>query len=362
MTQDERRLCEKMARTGFSVIFRGAGHKLVFANPQDEMTKERYQRMRSAGVEIANFKDGLVYYYADEWVLSDGEFIAQNEVVKSMPVFLAYDNKLGISDLGSLKCTAQTVDLTDFLGVVYTEDLTAEQLIVGNDVRYDLDADIITFDNAAKCGEHYAERLLGGRDYCDMNARAKRVRILGAEPIISMYYAFFKSCITNLDMLETDLSKCEAFRAFCKETRSLQEVHISRIAEGADCSDAFSDSGLPASFNERTLKANEIEKLSVAFSEKSMYTSMVDEEDFKIIVANMEDDAVKRKFKDYELVSVFCKSKNDRYKHRYKFLFRKGVGVHKEVTAYIWDTFPRMDEAYREKLQNAILKLNGWIS
>mgnify|MGYP004455231471 CR=1 FL=1 len=362
MTQDERRLCEKMARTGFSVMFRGAGHKLVFANPQDEITKEQYQRMRSAGVEIANFNDGLVYYYTDEWALSDGEFFAQSEVVKSIPIFLEFDNKLGIDDLSPLKCVAQTVDLTDFLGVVNTDHLTADQLIIGNDVRYDSQSNIITFVDAAACGEYYAERLLGKRDYLDMNAQAKRVRIIGDEPIMSMGWAFCHSCVTSLDMLETDLSKCKSFLSFCRNAHSLQEVHLGKITEGVICNGAFSDSGLPASFNENTLNANEIEKLSVAFTTKPMYTSMVDEENFKIIVANMEEDAIKRRFNDYEIVSVFCKSKDDSYKHRYKFLFRKGVGVHGEVFDYIWDTFPRMDRAYREKLQNAMLKLNGWIS
>ena len=155
-----------------------------------------------------------------------------------------------------MRVVAKQVDLTEFCGVVTLETLTADELIIGNDVRNVRKSFQVTCDE-------YAKRLLGERSYHGLCPQVSKLKVVGNTPITTLRHACGPvNCLHSVDFSEANLKECLDLHAFCAKSRNLQEVSIGEICTSANCSEAFEGAdALPSFYNSATLSSNELVKI-----------------------------------------------------------------------------------------------------
>lgn len=347
MDKVNRVLCEKMISIGCNVMFKAAGRKWVFLNidAEDGPRDEQLIRLRENGIEFIELNGTFTFYYAEDYDYVNGSFIAMKDLVTSFPIACCTQDRPS-----TLRVLAKHVDLTDFCGVIDMTGLSAEELIVGDAVRF---KDLYFLDI-----DSYADEVFEKRDYSSLTLKATSVKIVGDTPITSMQVSFTNTDILkSVDLSEANLTECMNFKEFCAYSKRLQSVRIGEINKNAQCTGAFlGDELLPKYYNSSTLKSNELAKIQAIQEKKPALYVVIDEPNLKIAATNLSAEAIESVFSDYTCKVIPYQRAEDSVVYPYAFLFRKGVQITDEVYKYLCNGFPELvqeltGKTFQEALQ-----------
>lgn len=345
MDEMNRVLCRKMQAAGCQVAFKSVDNKWIFIRSVINYSDEQRAKLKAAGIGVAEFPTGLIYYYLDEWELNAAEFYAKKPIVKSVPVVVAADeladyNLIPISVNTEPIFEGATIDLTDFYGVIFEEYIVANKVIIGGNVRF---RHHMTAENITDVD--YMEVLVGPRNMFNLRLSADEIVFTGEEPISNMSFALCQSTVRILDMSKANLTKCDSFVGLCKGTVDLCEVNASEISSHALANSTFEDIGLGLEFRASLFGESLVD--SIACSQ----ISLVDTDDFKVFMSEVYKQFCFDQYPEYEVITFKYRRKLDPYVRWYAFLFRKGAAVSEDTAAAIRSEFPDLDIETRKKIQ-----------
>lgn len=221
MTDTDRILCRKMQSMGYTVALKSTESKWTFIDPTAEISEERSEKLRAAGVCEVDITDGRIYYFLKDWHLRNFSFYPRRMIAISVPVVASYN--LGRPFIWYKCIKTAEIDLTDFYGVTDAIFLYAEKLIIGNGM--------CLMSNSVKPvikQSPYMETLLGCRDLMGLRANARNVTIVGDEPVTSLCRALMSSYVETLDMSDVNLSECQSFAGLCNDVFMLRTVDLGK--------------------------------------------------------------------------------------------------------------------------------------
>ena len=234
MTNTDRILCRKMQSTGHTVALKSAESKWIFIDPTAEISEERSEKLRAAGIGEVNIIGGRIYYFLKDWHLKNFDFYARQPIVTSVPVVASY--QMGRPFIWYKCIKTAEIDLTDFYGVTDSGFLYAEKLIIGDGMRLAM--------NSVKPAVKqipYMGTLLGCRDLGGLRANARNVVIVGDEPVTSLCHASMSSYVETLDMSDVNLSECRSFIDLCGDAFKLRTVNLGKNSSRVSDIIAFND-------------------------------------------------------------------------------------------------------------------------
>lgn len=345
MTKTEKVLIHKMWEKGYHVFFHASGKNWVFLDSNEEITEERMQGFRDAGLGIAYVSKLPYLYYKDDYDYVNNEFVARKNIVYSVPVRIS-DNP---AKMQPFSVSADVIDLSDFCYILSCGYIKADRIILGDDVR------LVSWGVR---GENLLD-VFSERSYVGMRdmLHVRQIKLVGDSPVTNMQsFLSGNKYVVELDLTDVNIKECLNLENFCRGCANLKEVKIGEVSEKACCTNAFRGSGLPSYYTPSALQGNELKKIADIQSKTPCLYPVLDEINLKIAVTNLSETAMEALFPQYTCRICVYSGCYDSVDYPYAFLFPKSVPLAPEVLTYLATNYPEIVKELTGKGSSEILE------